>query len=340
VRMLARRRSWVLTLGAVGAVALGCSRGGETKHTADTSAASGARPMLMLMNAASVTQPIRAVLDSFSTKTGVGFDQQPGASLELARLITDLQRHPDVVLLADPDVFPKVLMPQFVQWYAVMARNRIVLAYTERSRGAAEISTDNWRTIVTRPGVEVGRADPNTDPSGYRTLLTMQLAERLYHEPGLYKKLLAAAPPKNVRPREAEQVALLQTHELDYIWTYQNLAENDKLRYVKLPDEIDLGNPADSATYGEVTTRVLGRNPGDSLVMRGAPILFAVTIPKDAPHPDLAQKFLAYLFSEDGRRIMRARHFDALDKPIVFGQGAPAAVASVDSAAGRVRPDP
>jgi molybdate/tungstate transport system substrate-binding protein len=338
--MLARKRSSVVALVAAAAVAMGCSSGKDTKQAADTSAASGARPTLNLMNAASVTQPIRAVLDSFSAKTGVGFDQQPGASLELARLITDLQRHPDVVLLADPDVFPKVLMPQFVQWYAVMARNRIVLAYTERSRGAAEISTDNWRTVITKPGVEVGRADPNTDPSGYRTLLTMQLAERFYHEPGLYKKLVADAPPKNVRPREAEQVALLQTHELDYIWTYQNLAENDNLKYVKLPDAIDLGSPADSATYGLVTTRVLGRNPGDSLVMRGAPILFAVTIPRDAPHPDLAEKFLAYLFSEDGRRIMRQRHFDALDKPIVFGQGAPAVVGSVDSTAGRARPSP
>jgi molybdate/tungstate transport system substrate-binding protein len=68
---------------------------------------------------------------------------------------------------------------------------------------------------------DVGRSDPNVDPSGYRTVLTMRLAEQYYPEPGL-------------------------TGELNYIWTYQNLAENDGLRFVRLPDAIDLGSPADS----------------------------------------------------------------------------------------------
>ncbi|OYV65013.1 MAG: hypothetical protein B7Z72_12625, partial [Gemmatimonadetes bacterium 21-71-4] len=145
-------------------------------------------------------------------------------------------------------------------------------------KGASRINADNWRTIVTEPGVQVGRADPNTDPSGYRTLLAMQLAARYYHEPPLYRRLLAAAPERNVRPREADQVALLETHQLDYIWTYQNLADENGLRYIKLPDAVDLGTPADSATYATVSTRVLGKQPGDTLSMRGGPILFAAAV--------------------------------------------------------------
>src|SRR5690348_3800733 len=211
---------------------------------------------LVVMSAASITLPIRAALDSFSAHTGVKFELEPGSSLEIARRFTELHRTADVVFLADPEVFPRLMMPTYVRWYAVFARNRIVLAYTDRSRGANEINADNWRQVITRPGVEVGRSDPNVDPSGYRTLLTMQLAERHYHEPGLFARLLAAAPERNVRPREADQVALLQTHELDYIWTYQNLAENDRLRFVKLPDDIDLGNPADSTIYARASTRV------------------------------------------------------------------------------------
>ena len=38
--------------------------------------------------------------------------------------------------------------------------------------------------------VEVGRADPNTDPSGYRTLMAFQLAELHYGEVGLAQQLL------------------------------------------------------------------------------------------------------------------------------------------------------
>lgn len=276
------------------------------------------------MNAASITLPVRAVLDSFSARAGVKYSLEPGASLEIARRLTELHRTTDVLLLADPEVYPQLLMPSYVRWYGVFARNRIVLAYTKQSRGAAEINGENWRTVITRPGVLVGRADPNTDPSGYRTLLTMQLAEQHYHEPGLFARLLAAAPQRNVRPREADQIALLQSHELDYIWTYQNLAENDQLEYVRLPDEIDLGDPADTAIYAKASTRVVGKHPGDTLTMRGAPILFAFSIPVQAEHPALAQRFLAYAMSPEGARILRRQHLDVLDHVSIVGAGLPA----------------
>ncbi|HTR77422.1 MAG TPA: extracellular solute-binding protein [Gemmatimonadaceae bacterium] len=283
---------------------------------------------LQIMNAASVTRPLRAVLDSFSARTGVSYAQEPGASLEVARRITELGRRPDIVVLADPEVFPQLLMPRFTTWYALFGRNRIVLAYTDQSRGATEITSDTWREVVQRRGVETGRADPNTDPSGYRTLLTFQLAEQFYKEPGLARRLLDAAPARNVRPREADQVGLLQTHQLDYIWTYQNLADNDGLKFVKLPDAIDLGNPADSALYATASTRVVGTHVGDTLTVRGAPILFAVSAATRGPHPAAAARFLAYLLSIDGRRILRAQHFDALDHAVVVGSGAPAALTS------------
>ena len=283
-----------------------------------------AQGVLSVMNAASITRPVRAALDSFAARTGAKYELEPGASLEIARRITELHRTPDVVLLADPEVFPQLLMPAHVSWYTLFARNRIVLAYTRGSKGADHVNSDNWRTVITAPGVEVGRADPNTDPSGYRTLLTMQLAERHYHEAGLFARLLAGAPQRNVRPREADQVALLQTHELDYIWTYQNLAENDGLEFVKLPDAIDLGSPADSAAYSHATTRVLGKQPGDTLTMRGAPILFALSIPLRAENRALAERFVEYLLSADGQRVLRAQHLDALDRSRTIGTGAPA----------------
>ncbi|MFI5229033.1 MAG: extracellular solute-binding protein [Gemmatimonadales bacterium] len=278
------------------------------------------------MNAASIARPVRALLDSFAARTGAKYDLEPGASLEIARRITELHRTPDVLLLADPDVYPKLLMPRYVEWYAVFARNRIVLAYTRRSVGADRITADNWRTVIQGPGVQVGRADPNTDPSGYRTLLAMQLAERHYREPGLYQRLLANAPERNVRPREAEQVALLQTHELDYIWTYENLARNDGLEFVKLPDDVDLGDAADSADYARVSTRVAGAHPGDTVTMRGAPILFGLSIPVQAEHRALAERFVDYVLSAEGQRVMRGQRLDAIERPYTVGANVPEAV--------------
>jgi molybdate/tungstate transport system substrate-binding protein len=154
----------------------------------------------------------------------------------------------------------------------------------------------------------------------------MQLAEQYYHEPRLFARLLAAAPERNVRPREADQVALLQTHELDYIWTYQNLAENDGLKFVKLPDAIDLGNPADSAVYARASTRVLGKRAGDTVTVRGAPILFAFTIPVQAENRALAERFIAYLLSPAGRRALSSQHLDVLEHPIAYGRDVPAVI--------------
>lgn len=317
-------RSPVLAF-ALAIVAAGCARPAAKGARGDSGAAtdSAGDVALQVMNAASVTVPLRVLLNSFAAQTGVRYAQEPGASLELARHITELDNHPDVVVLADPEVFPALLMPRYTTWYALFGRNRIVLAYTAQSRGAAEITPANWRQVITAPGVEVGRADPNTDPSGYRTLLVFQLAERFYREPGLAQRLLAAAPDRNVRPREADQVALLQTHQLDYIWTYRNLAENVHLPYVKLPDAVDLGSPGDSATYAQVFTRVVGKRPGDTITVRGAAILFALSIPSAAPHKAAAERFVRFLLSREGARILRTQHFDALDTPTVVGTGAP-----------------
>ena len=73
----------------------------------------------------------------------------------------DNGRHPDLLVLADPDIFLQLLEPRITTWHALVARNRIVLAYTARSRGASEIDSSNWFRVLEQPGVEVGRADPN-----------------------------------------------------------------------------------------------------------------------------------------------------------------------------------
>jgi molybdate/tungstate transport system substrate-binding protein len=281
---------------------------------------------LVVYNAASITRPMRAVLDSFSARSGTRYVQESASSLELVRRLTELHAVPDVLALADPDLFPALLEPTFTSWHALFGRNRIVLAYTPRSRGASDIARGRWWEVLERPGVQVGRSDPDTDPSGYRTLLVWQLAARHYGIPDLEARLLRAAPARNVRPREADQVALLQAGELDYIWTYENLAELMSLSYLTLPSEVDLGSPADSLAYAAASTRVLGKRVGDTLTIRGRPILFGVSVPRQAPHAALAERFVAYLLSPEGRRILRRTRFDALETPLLRGREVPALV--------------
>jgi molybdate/tungstate transport system substrate-binding protein len=274
--------------------------------------------IITVFNAGSLAKPLRAVLDTFAAHNHLTIQQENAGSLETARKLTELGHIPDVVALADADIFPRLLIPRYIASYIPFARNRMVLAYSERSRFASEISADNWYTVLTRPGVEVGRSDPNLDPAGYRALLVFQLAELNYAKPGLAAALLRSALDRNVRPKSADLVALLQTGNLDYAWGYESVAKAAGLRFVPLPSRIDLGEPADSLFYAKASVRVTGGKRGDSSVVRGAPIVYGIAVPLQPPHGDVGRQFIAFLTSPAGEAILRAHQLD----PIVSGQRA------------------
>jgi molybdate/tungstate transport system substrate-binding protein len=302
-------------------VLVACARGGEHAQAADEGP-------LLVFNAGSLARPLRAALDTFAMRDGVRFEQEQAGSLETARKVTELGRVPDVIALADYAIFPQLLIPEHASWYTMFARNRMGLAHTAKSRFADAITAANWWQILLRPGVETGHSDPNLDPAGYRALLVMQLAEAYYRQPGLSARLDRAIPPRNVRPKEIDLVALLETGELDYAFEYESVARGASLAFVPLPDSVSLGSIRDSAFYATAEVRVVGRTPGDSLTMRGEPIVYALSIPRQAPHPRLAERFVSFLMSDDGRRVLRANHLDALDSAAVVGEGAPASLSA------------
>ena len=269
---------------------------------------------------------MRAALDSFAAHEHATYELESAGSLETARKLTELKKIPDILALADEDVFPKFLMPAYVHWYARFARNRLVIAYTDRSKGANRMTANGWFAVLQEPGVQVGRSNPDLDPAGYRTLMVFQLAERLYNRPGLARALETAAPAKLMRPKEIELVALLEAGELDYAWFYESMARAAGLRYLTLPEAIDLSSQADSANYATASVRVRGATPSDTLELRGAPIRYAFSIPDAAPHATLAGRFAQFLLSPAGRAALESAFLPTLPVPEMVGTGAPAAV--------------
>jgi molybdate/tungstate transport system substrate-binding protein len=275
-------------LAAAAAVFVACDRPGSG------GTASG-KDTVVVFVAASLTNAIRPQLDSFAASTGVTVLTESGGSMEHVRKLTELHRIPDLLLLADDEVFPDYLVPGYATWWAEFARNRMVVAYTDRSKSASEIADSNWYRVLTRPGVEVGRADPKLAPVGYRTLALFTLAELRYLQPGLARRLAENAPEKNVRGNAADLAALLAAGELDYIYEYESVARAWNFRYVALPAEIT-----------------------------GRPVTYALTIPTAAPHADAAGRLLGYLESELVRHRLRDAWVDMMATPIVHGTGAPA----------------
>lgn len=273
---------------------------------------------LTVFNAGSLARPMRAVLDTFARREGVTVAQESAGSLESARKLTELGKIPDVIALADADVFPQYLMPTHVASYTLFARNRMVVAYTDRSRHASEMRTESWTEVLARPDVEVGRSDPELDPNGYRTLMVWQLAARVRADSGLTARLEARAGARNVRPKEADLVGLLEAGEFDYIWSYESMAKAIGLRYVLLGDSVDLSTPALADFYHEARVDVRGSIAGSRVTFRGAPIVYAFAVPRNAPQPELAQRFADFLVSTEGKEILRREGLDALDMPEVL----------------------
>jgi molybdate/tungstate transport system substrate-binding protein len=280
---------------------------------------------LIVFNAGSLAKPFNDLLQEFKRMhPEVETAQENSGSLEAARKLTELGKIPDVIGVADYGVISKILIPEHAGWYATFARNAMVLIYTDESIGADDINGQNWWQILLRSGVRAGRSEPTLDPNGYRTLMAFQLAERFYRQPGLAARLQRALGPRYIRPKEADLTALVQAGELDYSWSYLSIARTAGLRHVDLPNEIDLSDPTLTEWYSQARVKLPSASrSADSVEFRGEPIVYALSIPRRAPHPHTAREFVRFIFSPEGNGILQKNGFLVLEKPSIGGPERP-----------------
>jgi len=256
---------------------------------------------VIIFHAGSLSVPFaRMEADFEKSHPGIDVEREAAGSQACARKITDLKKPCDIMASADYRVIDKFLIPQYADWNVRFATNRMVLAYTEESKYAAEINGSNWFDILAEEGVVWGHSDPDLDPCGYRTLLVLKLAEKYYQKPGLYRRLIDNRPVGNIRPKSVELVALLQTGNMDYAWEYRSVAVQHDLKYIELPPEINLGDPGYDDFYRRAVVEVAGKKPGEFIEMKGQSITYGITRLKNAPHPAAADLFLSYLLSPAG----------------------------------------
>lgn len=267
---------------------------------------------------------MRAALDSFTARTQIPVVISSAGSLEAARRITELHDVPDLIALADEEVFTSMLMPEYLDSYIVFARNRMVIATSPR-HASDNIDSTSWYRALSAARVEVGRSDPDLDPAGYRALIVLRLAERMYGQPGLERAVLARSPARNMRPKSSDLAALLETGALDFAFVYESSARAAGLHWIALPSAINLGDDSQAAAYASAEVRVTGRQRGDSLTMHGAPIRYAFAVPRGAPHPRGASMLAQFLYSADGLGAMRAAGLDVMTPRIVGSPSSPRA---------------
>lgn len=256
---------------------------------------------LVIFHAGSLSVPFDAMEKAFEAKyPKVDIQRESGGSTKLARSITELGKPCDIMASADYQVIDKMLLPEFADWNALFATNQIVLCYTDKSKYASEINGKNWAEILQRPDVVWGHADPNLDPCGYRSLMAIQLAEKFTGQAGLYDKVLANRPEKNVRPKSVELISMLESGNMDYAWEYMSVAVQHGLKYITFDDHINMGNHAMENMYKTVSVTVTGKEPGSFVEQKGSSITYGVAMLKQAPNAEAAEAFLAYLFDPKG----------------------------------------
>ena len=238
---------------------------------------------------------------------------EPSGSQVAARKVTELGMRADLVLVADATLIDKIMIPAHATWNAVFATNEIVIAHKDHSRWTDQIKGENWPEILTRPGVRLGRADPDTAPIGYNTLIVWKLAETsgLYGSAatGLEAKLRGQCSADHVVHDEAELLSLLESRAIDYAFLFRSTAEDHHLKVLALPPELNLSRQDMAARYSVATVEVRMKQAQGLARLQGAPVTYGLTIPNSAPHKVEAEKFAAFLLGEQGQRLLIQRGF-------------------------------
>lgn len=272
---------------------------------------------LIIFHAGSVTVPVKEIVTEFNKEyPNVKVLSEISGSVECARKIKDLDKPCDIFISADYRVIEKILYHDFADWLIQFATNEMVIAYNDKSLYINEITIHNWTSILTKPDVKVGRSDPNSDPCGYRTIHTLLLSENYYQIPGLGNQILSSSK-KNIRPKEVDLLALLETNNIDYLFIYKSVAIQHKLKYIQLPDEVNLSNPAFEEKYHQVFTNLKGKNTNEHIEQHGESIVYGVTMPKNGKNRDAAIAFLTFLLNpEKGLKIFNKEGQKPIIKPI------------------------
>jgi len=303
---------------------------------------------ITVLCAGSLIVPFEKLAEEFeAAHPGIDVLVEGHGSIQVIREVTELHKEADVMLVADQSLLPMLMygnkVPDsedaYANWYIRFATNRLGLAYTSQSKYAAEIGSTNWYEVLSRFDVEVGISDPRIDSCGYRALMLCQLAEEYYGDETLFERVMGDySPPITVsdnsepyvillpqmlkpakvtmRGYSVQLLGLLESGDLDYCFEYESVARQHGLEFVELPPEIDLSSREFSDRYGEVVVKLdFQRFASIDPEFRGEQIQYALTIPANAPHPEVAVQFVEFLLGPAGQTIFAESHQPMLVPP-------------------------
>src|ERR1700691_1406194 len=290
-----------------------------------TNCAPPSNQQLIIYRAGSLTRAFAPLEAAFTCQTGIQVTDTAMGSVDAGRQITAGGQACDLYAPVDFLDIDVCMKPAgYADFDIVFAHGKMVLAYSASGLAAKKLppiaepgsqpfnaalnsvpkAAAKWYEILTMPGVAIGGGNPFLDPGAYRAPMIFQLAEAYYKVPNLYNNML-----EHVVTPGPDSSDLVLGKQLDFQFSYEHNAHatattNPDYRYVNLPDEINLSDPAKDFYYRQHAVVVL---PGlgipqsaRTIAVPGARVAWGITLLKDAPNRENAIKFLQLLLSPAG----------------------------------------
>jgi molybdate/tungstate transport system substrate-binding protein len=256
----------------------------------------------------------------FQNLTGYNFIGEGKGSVQISNMILDRFRKPDVFVSADTTPIERLInhTPPLANWLVKFGSAELVIAYNPQSPFASDlVKASNgeipWYQVLGKEGLKFGRTDPELDPKGYYTVITVKLANIYYNDSTIKDKILGENRNKEQIFPEEILKSILDSGQIDATAAYKHEAIAKGLPYITLPDQINLSEPNYTNFYNKISYKL-----GTGETISGNLIFFSFTIPNTVENIEGAVSFVKFLLSENGKKILEQVGLSPI-KPILQG---------------------
>ena len=256
----------------------------------------------------------------FQNLTGYNFIGEGKGSVQISNMILDGFRKPDVYVSADTTPIERLInhTPPLANWLVKFGSAELVIAYNPQSPFASDlVKASNgeipWYQVLGKEGLKFGRTDPELDPKGYYTVITVKLANIYYNDSTIKDKILGENRNKEQIFPEEILKSILDSGQIDATAAYKHEAIAKGLPYITLPDQINLSEPNYTNFYNKIYYKL-----GTGETISGNPIFFSFTIPNTVENIEGAMSFVKFLLSENGKKILEKVGLSPIE-PILQG---------------------
>lgn len=316
----------VIVLAAISAGA-GFVAGYEYKTSPAASSAATENSTLSILAAGSLANTFPGLAIALVNETpGISAPaaaQTYEGSLDVTTAINSTGALADVAAIADFRLVPRLLEPAYASYEVVFAASPEVLVYDPSVAAFNGVDTANWGQDLVNDVTTAGNAplaywNASTDPNGYNEIFSLELQGMLYGggNPDVYYNTFysgAAGAPAVANPHttifehESSAASLINAGTVSALITYRAYAIANHLHYVSMDPIVGLGSNTSVALadYAKLSTTIYGSS-GAFETVYPAPVLFAATVPRNAPNSALGASFLHLLLSPQGDAILSA----------------------------------